>query len=70
MTGKASRDGDIVYHTGNEGNKHCGVGNVIEKNINAEFSVNSNRVYKIITKIGRKEYERKLTFILSYAQIL
>ena len=59
-----------VYHTGNEENKHHGVGIVIEKGIDAEFSVISNRICKIITKIGTKENQRKLTLISSYAPTL
>eukprot|EP00112_Aurelia_sp_Birch-Aquarium-sp1_P000008 Seg1.8 transcript_id=Seg1.8/GoldUCD/mRNA.D3Y31 product="hypothetical protein" protein_id=Seg1.8/GoldUCD/D3Y31 len=70
ITSSDSMSYDEVYHTGNEENKHHGVGIVIEKGIYAEFSVISNRICKIITKIGTKENQKKLTFISSYAPTL
>ena len=48
-----------VYHKSNKGNKHYGVAIAIESII-AEFSVISNRICKIIIKIGTKESRKKL----------
>lgn len=60
-----------VYHTGNEENKHHGVGIVVDKGLDAEFKKISERICMATIKIeDTGNNHRKLVFISSYAPTL